>query len=168
MEIFRNKKKSGKFGKTLEIFNKLIKRNLNWEKVKLPILFVTKISREKKKKLENLAKHWQILNTLVEFTMGKKKNSPFFCQKNCQENKNIQKFGKTLENFRKISGIYTYKQKFPHFFFVTKISRKEKTLKILAKHWKILEKLVEFTLEKKNPHIFFVSKLVGEKIKLIN
>jgi hypothetical protein len=39
-------------------------------------------------------------------------------------------------------------------------------LKILAKHWKILDKLVEFTLGKKNPHIFFVSKLVGEKNKI--
>jgi len=56
VEIFRNKNKSGKFGKTLEIFNKLIKRNLNWEKVKLPILFVTKISREKKKKTGKIGK----------------------------------------------------------------------------------------------------------------
>jgi hypothetical protein len=60
-----------------------------------------------KKKLEILAKHWQILDTLVECTLEKQKNSPFFSHKNFQEKKNIGKFGKTLENFRHISGIYT-------------------------------------------------------------
>jgi hypothetical protein len=58
------------------------------------------------------------------------------------------------------------KPKIPHFFFLIKTFRNKKTLKFLAKHWKNLENLVEFTLENllKNPHLFFWSQnLLGEK-----
>jgi hypothetical protein len=46
-----------------------------------------------------------------------------------------------------------------------RFSGKKKTLKFLAKHWKILEKLVEFTNGKKKPPYFFLSKIVWEKKK---
>jgi sulfur relay (sulfurtransferase) DsrC/TusE family protein len=48
----------------------------------------------KKKELEILAKHWQILDTVVEFTLEKQKIPPFFLTK-------ISGKKKTLENLAK-------------------------------------------------------------------
>jgi hypothetical protein len=83
-----------------------------------------------------------------------------------KKNKKTGNFGKTLANFRHISGIYTGKTKNSPFFCLKNFQEK-KTLENLAKHWKILDrsmKIVVFTLRKKQfPLLFFVTKIFRKK-----
>ncbi len=160
---------------------KLIKWNLNWGKKNYQIFFGHK-NIQGKKKLANLAKRWQLLDTLMEFTLEKTKIPPFFCHKNFQEKKTVENLAKHWKILDRFNGIYTRRKKFPlknnleftlknkdfppFYFFVTKTFRKKKkTLKYLAKNWKILHNLMEFTLEEKNSHIFLSQKLLGKKKK---
>jgi hypothetical protein len=100
----------------------------------------------------------------MKFKLGKSKITNFFCHKNFQGKTKTGKFGKTLANFRHISGMYTGKTKNSPFFCL-KIFLEKKTLENLAKHWKILDRLVEFTLKNRNfLPFFFVTKISG-KIK---
>jgi hypothetical protein len=48
----------------------------------------------KKRKLENLAKNWKILDTLVEFTLGKKKTPHFFVTKISGKKKELENLAK--------------------------------------------------------------------------
>ncbi len=82
----------------------------------------------------------------MKFKLGKSKITNFFCHKNFQGKTKTGKFGKTLANFRHISGMYTGKtKKFP-IFFSQKFPGKKK-------HWKIWKNTGKFQTHQWNLHL---------------
>jgi hypothetical protein len=112
-----------------QILDTLVEFTLE-NKIKFPIFLSQKFLGKKK----TLAKHWKILDRLVEFTLLKNNFPIFFVTKIFRKKKNTEISGKTLENFRKISGIYKWKKKTPIFFSLQNCLEKKKKKKKKKNH----------------------------------